>query len=324
MNPLISVIVPVYNAQRYVRACLDSLIAQTYQNLQILLIDDGSTDGSGEILDDYAKKDARIRCIHQPNGGVSAARNRGLEEATGEWISFVDSDDWLEPNTYETVMELADTHSVDAVSFGYSVDVPMQDPKPRRLSARHYGRLENAELMWSIYHGAVFCWDTVYRRELVETVRYRTDIYRGEDTIFKIEALKNAESVYASDAPFYHYVQSEGSAARGRINARQLTGVDALRWMLEFADRNYPELHDAGIRGYMNILVELYYDMHCDGYRDADREAQILRETKKYFKEAMRSREIGNKMKLKFLLFRISPKLFCAAADLKRKGGTAR
>lgn len=324
MKPLISVIVPVYNAQRYVRACLNSLIGQTYQNLEILLINDGSTDESGEILEEYAKKDARIRCIHQSNGGVSAARNRGLDEATGEWISFIDSDDWLEPNTYETVMELADTHSVDAVSFGYSVDVPMQDPKPRRLSARHYGKLGNAELMWSIYHGAVFCWDTVYRRELIKDVRYRTDIYRGEDTIYKIEALKNVKSLYSIDTPYYHYVQSEGSSARGRINARQLTGVDAMHWMLEFADENYPELHDAGVRGYMNIMVELYYDMYCDGYRDADREAQILRETKKYFKEAMHSREIGRKMKMKFLLFRISPKLFCGMADQKRRGGTVR
>lgn len=324
MNPTISIIIPVYNAGRYLRACMDSLLAQTYRELEIIVVDDGSTDGSGALLEEYAAADARVRCIHQNNAGVSAARNRGLDEATGEWIGFIDSDDWVEPQMCAELMELAQREQVEAVSFGHSVDVPGSAPKACRYSDRHYGRLGNAELMWGIYHGAVFCWDTLYRKELVEGVRYRTDIYRGEDTIFKIEALQHASALYATDKPYYHYVQSEGSAARGKVNARQLTGVDALRWMLDFADAKYPTLHEAGIRGYMNIMVELYYDMQCDGYHDAQREEQILRETKRIYREAMRSREIVGKQKMKFMLFRISPRLFCALADRKRRGGSVR
>ena len=104
---LISVIVPVYNVERYLAECVDSILGQTYGNLEIILVDDGSTDGSGIMCDQYAQKDARIHVIHQKNQGLSSARNTGLDMAQGEWIAFVDSDDWLEPNTYEVLLQMA-------------------------------------------------------------------------------------------------------------------------------------------------------------------------------------------------------------------------
>ena len=109
-SALISVIVPVYNAAEYLPRCIESILCQTHRNLDILLIDDGSTDGCGEVCDSYAREDSRIRVIHQQNSGVSTARNAGLDAARGDWIGFVDADDWIEPEMYETLLRTAQTN----------------------------------------------------------------------------------------------------------------------------------------------------------------------------------------------------------------------
>lgn len=118
MNPLISVIVPVYNTEKYLRKCLDSICGQTYRSLEILCVNDGSTDGSAAILEEYAAKDNRIKVIIQANGGLSAARNTGLEHATGEWIMGVDSDDYIDCDTIEKVLN-EDSLKADVIVFGY-------------------------------------------------------------------------------------------------------------------------------------------------------------------------------------------------------------
>ena len=109
---MISVIVPVYNVELYLRKCLNSVVNQTYRDLEILIIDDGSTDGSGEICDEY-RKDERVRVFHTDNRGLSCARNLGLDNATGEWIGFVDSDDWIEPDMYEVLIRRAEETGAD-------------------------------------------------------------------------------------------------------------------------------------------------------------------------------------------------------------------
>ena len=105
-TPKISVIVPVYKVEPYLRKCLDSIVGQTYQNLEIILVDDGSPDKCGEICDEYARRDERIQVIHQENGGVSAARNAGLKKVTGEWIGWIDPDDWAEPDMFEYLLKM--------------------------------------------------------------------------------------------------------------------------------------------------------------------------------------------------------------------------
>ena len=117
-NPLISVIVPVYNVAEYLSRCVDSILAQSYENLQIILVDDGSTDDSGKICEEYAKKDARIQVIHQNNGGLSSARNAGLDLASGEYIGFVDSDDWIEPEMYAEMLARMEKYDAQLVCAG--------------------------------------------------------------------------------------------------------------------------------------------------------------------------------------------------------------
>ena len=118
-QPLISVIVPVYNVENYLPRCLDSIINQTYTNLEILLVDDGATDNSGKLCDEYAQKDNRIRVFHKENGGVSSARNMGLDNATGEYIAFVDSDDYIDKCMYEIMLNSSVQNNADIVVCGY-------------------------------------------------------------------------------------------------------------------------------------------------------------------------------------------------------------
>ena len=117
---LISVIVPVYNVERYLRQCIESITNQSYKNLQIILIDDGSKDNSGKICDEYAEKDKRVEVIHKENTGVSAARNTGLDNAKGEWITFVDADDWVEKNFCEILIKKATENESDCIACGYN------------------------------------------------------------------------------------------------------------------------------------------------------------------------------------------------------------
>lgn len=115
MNSLISVIIPIYNVEKYLKRCVDSVLNQTYNNLEIVLVDDGSPDNSGKICDDYAKSDSRIKVVHKKNGGLSSARNAGLDIATGEYVSFIDSDDWVEKDLYKVLTDIANENDVDII-----------------------------------------------------------------------------------------------------------------------------------------------------------------------------------------------------------------
>ena len=120
-QPLISVIVPVYNVEQYIHQCVDSILSQTYKNLEIILVDDGSPDNCPAICDEYARNDDRVKIIHQENGGISAARNSALDLCTGEYIAFVDSDDWIESNAYEEMMSEMQKKDLDVVFCGVNV-----------------------------------------------------------------------------------------------------------------------------------------------------------------------------------------------------------
>lgn len=317
--PTISVIVPVYNGGEYLRTCLESLHNQTFEDIEVIIINDGSTDNSAETIAGFCARDSRFIAITQDNAGVSAARNRGLDEARGEWISFIDCDDWIEPNTYTELIELATLNRAEAVMFAYSVDCEGKKPEEHRTGERDCGLLDNHAAMGLVYRAAPFSVTKLYRRELIGGTRYKTDIYRGEDTVFVIEALKNAERIYSTPKPFYHYVQSAGSAARGSINARQLTGATALKWMLDFADENYPELHGKGVCGYVNIMIELSYDIFRFKYNDKAIVRQWQAECKRYKKEIYRLCGRRSVLGIKTMAFCFSPKLFFFLIGISRK-----
>ena len=209
----ISVIVPVYNVEKYLARCVDSILAQTYENLEVILVDDGATDRSGLICDEFASKDSRVKVIHKKNGGLSSARNAGLETAAGEYIAFVDSDDWIEPDAYAHMMQLMKKHQVKLVCGGrYDVSGKTGE-RTVGLCPKREAVISGEELA-----GRIFLWagcdssacDKLYHRSLLEHFRYPEGKV-CEDVPVTYKIVLQAERVAMSDRPFYNYYHRAGS-----------------------------------------------------------------------------------------------------------------
>ena len=210
-EPKISVIIPVYNVEKYLQKCLDSVINQTYKNLEIICINDGSPDNSGKILDEYAKKDSRIIVIHQENAGVSAARNRGLEIATGEYIAFVDSDDWLKPECYELALNvLENDKEVDLV--GYNADIinsrndTNQDLQRNKnwFTLPFVGKFELSQKIAIRMCGA--CWIYLFKASIIKNNKLKFSNYKfSEDFLFIFEYFAFVKNIYFLDKNLYNY-----------------------------------------------------------------------------------------------------------------------
>lgn len=212
-NPLISVIVPVYNVEKLLPRCVDSILAQTYYNLEIILVDDGTKDRGGMICDEYAAKDSRIRVIHKENGGLSSARNAGMDIAQGEYIAFVDSDDWIEPKMYEHMLSLAQKYDVKLVCAGrYDVSektgqktVGLCPKKEECISAEELvGRI----FLWDGLDSSA--WDKLYHRSILENFRYPVGKV-CEDVPVTYQIVLEAGKAAMCDRPFYNYFHRAGS-----------------------------------------------------------------------------------------------------------------
>lgn len=167
---LLSIIVPVYNVKSYLKKCVESIINQTYTNLQIILVDDGSTDGSQDICDEFAQRDSRIVVIHKENGGLSTARNVGMDRAKGAYIAFVDSDDWLEPNMYEALISQLEKHEADIVACSFYEC--KGDEKKAVGDSKNIRVIDTEEIFINKNQLRFLVWNKVFRRSFVEEMRF--------------------------------------------------------------------------------------------------------------------------------------------------------
>lgn len=225
---MISVIVPIYNVSLYLEQCIQSICSQTYQDLEIILVDDGSTDNCPEICEAYRQKDPRIRVIHQPNSGLVSARQAGIQAATGEFVGYVDGDDWTEPDMYEQMYQAITGHSVDVVMCGryentgsaqrpvyHGVDAGMYDRK--RLLREVYPQMvtQTPFFQWGIFPNV---WDKLFRREKLLKFQMQVDrrITVGEDAACVYPYLLHAMGIYVLRECLYHYRQIPSSMVKRR------------------------------------------------------------------------------------------------------------
>lgn len=218
MQPTVSIIVPVYNAEKTLERCVDSILNQTYQDFELFLVDDGSSDGSGVLCDAYARQDSRVRAFHQENAGVSAARNLALDRAAGEYLQFLDSDDWITPDATSSLVRAAREHQCDLVIAdfyrvcGERVSHKGDIDDPVVLTQEEYAAhmMENPA---DFYYGVL--WNKLYRRDIVEAHHLRMDpeISWCEDFMFNLEYIRYARRFYALQVPIYYYVKTKGSLA---------------------------------------------------------------------------------------------------------------
>lgn len=210
-TPLISVIIPIYNVETYIMQAVDSVINQTYRNLEIILVDDGSTDNSGKICDEYVTRDHRIVAIHKENGGVSSARNVGIEAATGEWIYFMDSDDWIELNLFERFWEEAKKTNVDLLCFRSdraigNIIVPSGGLSCRDGTKTHlFENLSELDAFVNFGCRGSMCVCITNAHVVKAHMRFIEDLAYGEDFIYRIELYHYLKSFLSIPDPLYHY-----------------------------------------------------------------------------------------------------------------------
>lgn len=256
MGDLISVIVPVYNVAMYLPQCLDSILGQDHENLEVILIDDGSRDESGEICDAYARRDGRLRVIHQKNGGAAAAKNAGLRIATGEYLSFVDSDDYLEPNVYGYMLEVLRSEKADVAQFAF------RDVYKHRSEDRIFrtGRTAEEGRRYLVrFNGDWTCallWNKLYRRELFEGVFFEEG-HKIDDEYFTYQGLMNAGRVVCDDRIIYNYRRRASSVMLSPQSRNQLVldRIDAVAKRREKVIARFPELRRAFDVPYLDALV---------------------------------------------------------------------
>ena len=313
-DELISVIVPVYNVAPYLDRCVGSIVDQTYRNLEIILIDDGSTDASGDMCDIWAERDSRIRVIHKPNGGQSEARNMGIDRSTGDYLSFADPDDWLDTLMLETLYSaIKGNHGVDMAVCGFAM-VYADKTKERRCSGRIYTLTSDEAIHDVVYDRwpvstASSC-NKLYKRRLWDTVRFPVGMY-FEDAYIRSPMYAQCEKIAVVDQNLYFYYQRADSSVHVLKLRTQMDCVNAFLYECEFLRGKYPRLGPAA-NGKVVGAIWNVYTLKLEGKDsippETDRYLRVL--FKQYRKGARKSLRL--RQQLIFTLFSVSPSFMCA------------
>ena len=299
---MISIIVPVYNVEKYLERCIESLINQTYQNIEIILIDDGSSDNCGEICDKYAKVDSRIKVIHQVNSGVSVARNAGLMAAKGEYIGFIDSDDFVNSDMYETLLTSMIKNDCDIAIGGYdyvdetgTISRPYNE-KGTEILSRHDTLYKQFDIEPTIRFGVV---NKLYKSELIDDIKFPEDLKSGEDGVFLYEYLKKISKAAFVHKPLYKNVERQGSATHGGLASESLR--DALyvhKKMAEDVKYLYKDVYYHAFSFYIDICLR-YYNFCKESKAVFNEICDILRKEKL---NVLKCKDLSFKFKLNFLI----------------------
>ncbi len=319
MEEKISIIVPVFNTEMFLRRCIDSIISQTYENLEIILVDDGSTDSSPEICDEYERKDSRIKVIHQKNGGLSKARNAALEKCTGDYIGFVDSDDYIQKNMYELLVDCMHKHDVDiavcqwqwqTVSGEWTVP---KDSIPRDIYGEH-GSTEFAEFLYrGSYANGVACavWNKLYKKKLFENLRFKG--FKFEDENVNDIILSKNIKLYVLSEILYVYCENKNSLTHKPFSADDYVIFEILRnRILYFSDKDF----------IVNKTKLLYCNLYISYFFCAKEAGIQPYSDKKTYKNYRNEVKTDRKTKMRFLLFDLSPNLYRTMLKWKNKTRT--
>lgn len=252
-EPVISVIVPIFNTEKYLSRCIGSIVCQSLENIEILLIDDGSTDHSGELCDQWAAKDKRIRVIHKRNGGLSDARNAGLDAARGQFIGFVDSDDFIHRDMYLALHNAMIENHCDVAEAGYQEfheGDPLSDFGADE-SVTVYTKKQAVISAIMDHHCVTYVWNKLYKRELWKAIRFPSGkIFEDAFTTYKV--LNLTSKVAKLNEVFYYYLQRRGSIANSGFSVKMLDHCEALDGMMRFVGKEYPDM--------LPITCVKYYD----------------------------------------------------------------
>lgn len=309
-NPLISIIVPIYNVEKYLAKCIESILNQTYTNFELILVDDGSPDNCGKICDSYKEKDSRIIVVHKKNGGLSSARNVGIDIAKGEYIGFVDSDDYIEPYMYEELLNavLRDKCKLSVCNINYVFEDGKVIPKVKNESNQIYD-FEQAILEMNTYRmfdmGA---WSKLYHHSLFDEIRF-PEGKLSEDFYIMYKIFDKAQRVSYVAKPCYNYLQRQNSITKNKKINHDF--ADAAYEQMIYLDKKYPKLEVVAHTSYASSILTVY-DFYLKNKVKCSCETRkqficIIKENMKFIKKAD---YLSNAKKIQFRLFVVCPSMY--------------
>ncbi|MBU3179825.1 glycosyltransferase [Clostridium psychrophilum] len=314
-NPLISIIVPIYKVEAYIKNCLDSILSQTYKNLEVILVDDGSPDNCGNVCEEYSRKDKRVKVIHKKNGGLSSARNAGLDIAIGEYIGFIDSDDWIENDMYESLYNALIKYNADISVCGrYIVQgsriTTISDSEKALIFTR---REALSELVLDEYSGMKnFAWDKLYKKELFEDIRYPEGKY-FEDIFTTYKLFSKSEKIVDIKSPKYYYLLRGDSICGSNTARKRYDYYDANIRCLEYIKSLEPLLSDMCDKQMFNRIHFCLNDILSLDYKKNDfvmEINEILTKLNGNYFSIKNSNQMGLKQKLSLMLICKYPNLY--------------
>ena len=310
----VSIVVPVYNVETYLNYCVNSLRQQTYTNIEIILVDDGSTDASGEICDLHAQEDERVRVLHIENGGISNARNTGVKEASTDWIIFVDSDDYYDKRTVEYLVGLRDKYGVELVATpvievrNYGNSDFLGD-----FREKYSGKLDRRTALEQMFYGnyvGTHSGGKLYKKEILLRFPYPNGMLY-EDLSLAYEHIASCENIAVSDLNLYKYYRRPGSIVNSKYSDRLLDFYKAMEWNRSYVERDYSGDRDMrralNVRYVFNGLHIVHAMLSSDMYAEVNK---IRKEYIRYFKDVIPNSNVTRKNKLKYILFLVSAKLY--------------
>lgn len=310
MEYKVSIIVPVYNIENYIEGCIKSLINQTYQNIEILLINDGSKDKSFEKCELYSQLDKRIKVISKENGGLSSARNCGLENVTGEYILFVDGDDQINKHTVEILMHTCCEHNfkVDFIQFKYKEIYNLEEMNDEKAAISNKFKLvTNKEVMFEKLYllggEAVSACTKLYKKNLFDNLRFKEGILH-EDEYIITDILDRSTNCIYMDASLYYYIMRDGSIIRSNYTSRKkdiFLSID--KRIKYFEEKKYNSLLDRELSRYFIILVIMYTNAIKEKYYEDSTE---IKNRLKALLKKTNSINVNSNMKLLFRLFKFN------------------
>lgn len=309
-SPEISVIVPVYKVEKYLNKCIDSILAQTFEDFELILVDDGSPDRCGEICDEYARRDNRIKVIHKENGGVSSARNAGLDIARGKYVNFIDSDDWIEKEALETLYKLSSQTGADIVQGKGSI--VKDELEVKLIKKRSFNEYSNIEALYELFNYKngeirIVAFNKLYLRKLFKYLRYpEGKIY--EDEYLTPRLIYKANKILVVNSQLYHYRLSENSIMRSEFNIKNLDRVYIIREECKFYKKiGENKLYEKLMISYGFILIDMYKKVkeHIDNSLQITN--NIRDEFNNNYKIFMKNKDATCRNKVIFTIFKFAP-----------------
>jgi glycosyltransferase involved in cell wall biosynthesis len=320
MNPKVSIIVPVYKVEPYIRKCVDSILAQTLTDFELILVDDGSPDNCGEICDEYAQKDSRVKVIHKENGGQATARNAALDIAKGQYVGFVDSDDWIEPDMYELLYGMCIQNDCEIANCSSIIYFKNKTVKNGGHALTIHNRQQAMEAMLEgkLYDEVV--WTKLIKRNLLEDIRFPVGV-AYEDTAFTYKVVHKSNRVSCLGAPKYHYIKRDDSTMDRAIKGIKIDAVLIYEEMYRFIEQNYPGLTDLVTlklaNSAMTILNLISFHSHQLEYRSEY--YKVVKILNNHFSKTINLKEFPKTVKLLLIATKIQPLFYKLLITLRRK-----